>query len=129
MFNDVIHLHTHNNNRPHLWHVNNVSADLFVFVYFNILRSAVLKRKSLHLQQYQSAIRAYKAGKAVDFEELPIPPGENLHRCFFSCVFFQVVWSRNLSFTRVFFFSFIFQVSLQSQATRAQALSTDLLPR
>jgi len=29
------------------------------------------------LQQYQSAIRAHKAGKAVDFDELPVPPGEN----------------------------------------------------
>lgn len=28
------------------------------------------------LQQYQSAIRAHKAGKAVDFDELPVPPGE-----------------------------------------------------
>ncbi|KAM6989571.1 LOW QUALITY PROTEIN: coiled-coil and C2 domain-containing protein 1B [Tautogolabrus adspersus] len=26
-------------------------------------------------KQYQSAIRAHKAGKAVDFEELPVPPG------------------------------------------------------
>lgn len=30
------------------------------------------------LQQYQSAIRAHKAGKAVDFDELPVPPGEIL---------------------------------------------------
>lgn len=28
------------------------------------------------LQQYQSAIRAHKAGKEVNFEELPVPPGE-----------------------------------------------------
>uniref|UniRef100_A0A8D3BKF3 Coiled-coil and C2 domain-containing protein 1B n=1 Tax=Scophthalmus maximus TaxID=52904 RepID=A0A8D3BKF3_SCOMX len=26
-------------------------------------------------KQYQSAIRAHKAGKAVDFDELPVPPG------------------------------------------------------
>lgn len=29
------------------------------------------------LQQYQSAIRAHKAGRAVNFDELPTPPGEN----------------------------------------------------
>lgn len=28
------------------------------------------------LQQYQSAIRTHKAGKAVNFDELPVPPGE-----------------------------------------------------
>lgn len=43
---------------------------------YNILRPEVLKSNSVHLQQYQSAIRAYKAGKTVNFEELPIPPGE-----------------------------------------------------
>lgn len=32
--------------------------------------------KPLCLQQYQSAIRSHKAGKAVDFDELPVPPGE-----------------------------------------------------
>lgn len=31
---------------------------------------------SLLLQQYQSAIRAHKLGKDVNFEELPVPPGE-----------------------------------------------------
>lgn len=28
------------------------------------------------LQQYQSAIRAHKAGKDVNFDELPVPPGQ-----------------------------------------------------
>ena len=27
------------------------------------------------LQQYESAIKTFKAGKPVDFEELPTPPG------------------------------------------------------
>lgn len=27
------------------------------------------------LQQYQDAIRAHKAGRAVDVAELPVPPG------------------------------------------------------
>lgn len=31
----------------------------------------------LLLQQYQSAIRSHKAGKTVNFDELPVPPGEN----------------------------------------------------
>lgn len=34
---------------------------------------------SVPLQQYQSAIRAHKAGRAVDFDELPVPPGESPH--------------------------------------------------
>jgi len=29
------------------------------------------------LQQYQEAIRDHKAGKPVDFEELPTPPGNH----------------------------------------------------
>jgi coiled-coil and C2 domain-containing protein 1 len=29
----------------------------------------------VHVQQYQDAIKANKAGRPVDFEELPTPPG------------------------------------------------------
>lgn len=28
------------------------------------------------VQQYQDAIRAHRAGRKVDFAELPVPPGE-----------------------------------------------------
>lgn len=63
-----------------------VQICLFSF-HYNILRAAVLKKKSLHLQQYQSAIRSYKAGKVVNFEELPIPPGEILYNCIFTFIF------------------------------------------
>ena len=30
------------------------------------------------LQQYEGAIKSYRAGKPVDFEELPTPPGKIL---------------------------------------------------
>ena len=33
------------------------------------------------LQQYEGAIKSYRAGKPVDFEELPTPPGEILFVC------------------------------------------------
>ena len=29
----------------------------------------------MYFQQYQDAIKAVKAGRAVDFDELPTPPG------------------------------------------------------
>lgn len=31
---------------------------------------------SLVLQQYEEAIKLYRAGKPVDFDELPTPPGQ-----------------------------------------------------
>ena len=37
-------------------------------------------------QQYDDAIKAYKAGKPVDFEELPAPPGLYMHVYRFKCV-------------------------------------------
>lgn len=46
--------------------------------HYSSISSAVWKLISPLLQQYQSAIRAHKAGKAVNFEELPVPPGEIL---------------------------------------------------
>lgn len=52
-----------------------------------------IKWQSLNLfllQQYQSAIRAHKAGRAVDLDELPVPPGEVL-LCFM-CVCFISTW-------------------------------------
>jgi len=39
----------------------------------------------LLLQQYQSAIRAHKAGRAVNFEELPVPHGEFCHVFLVEC--------------------------------------------
>ncbi|KAA0719048.1 Coiled-coil and C2 domain-containing protein 1B [Triplophysa tibetana] len=34
-----------------------------------------LLSSSYHPQQYQAAIRAHKAGRTVDYDELPVPPG------------------------------------------------------
>jgi len=47
------------------------------------------------LQQYEDAIKLYKAGKSVDFDELPCPPGKlTLYwQVAIKCdVFLSVIW-------------------------------------
>jgi len=39
----------------------------------------------LVFQQYQDAIKQYKAGKPVDFDELPCPPGKLSLFCITMC--------------------------------------------
>lgn len=62
-----------------LYKYKKVTASFFLFVFITLLHvelgcTAIFI--SPLLQQYQSAIRTHKAGKAVNFDELPVPPGE-----------------------------------------------------